>query len=44
MFNYPATVKYDEDTECYEIAYNDFSELQGVAYAEEDIELDASEI
>ncbi len=43
MFNYPATVEYDEDTECYEITYNDFSELQGVAYAEEDIELDASD-
>nr|WP_314265449.1 hypothetical protein [uncultured Moellerella sp.] len=43
MFKYPASVEFDEETDSYEISYRDFPDLQGTAYAEEDIELDASD-
>lgn len=43
MFNYLATVEFDEETNSYEISFADFPEIQGVAYCEEDIELEASE-
>lgn len=43
MFTYPASVSYNEDSESYEISFPDFPTLPSVAYAEEDIELEACE-
>ncbi|EKT58544.1 hypothetical protein [Providencia sneebia] len=43
MFNYLATVDYDEETDCYEISFPDFPDIQGVAYSEENIEMEAAE-
>ncbi|EMK5833875.1 hypothetical protein [uncultured Citrobacter sp.] len=41
MFNYPATVAFDEDTGQYVIEYRDFSNLHSVALSEDDVELEA---
>ncbi|MTD26241.1 hypothetical protein [Erwinia sorbitola] len=41
MFKYPASVSYDEETQSYEISFPDFDTLSSVAFAEEDIELEA---
>lgn len=43
MFNYFATVDFDEETNSYEISFVDFPDIQGVAYCEEDIELEAAD-
>lgn len=43
MFNYLATVDFDEETNSYEISFVDFPDIQGVAYCEEDIELEAAD-
>ncbi|MEQ4624906.1 MULTISPECIES: hypothetical protein [Providencia] len=43
MFNYLATVEFDEETDCYEISFVDFPDIEGTAYCEEDIELEATE-
>lgn len=44
MFNYPATSHFDEESETYEITYRDFDNIHAVAYTEDDIELEASDI
>ena len=44
MFNYQATVDFIEEENVYEINFSDFSELQGVSYCKEDVELEAQEI
>ena len=44
MFNYPATFHFDEESETYEITYRDFDNIHAVAYTEDDIELEASDI
>ncbi|WP_275349238.1 hypothetical protein [Proteus mirabilis] len=44
MFNYPATSHFDEKSETYEITYRDFDNIHAVAYTEDDIELEASDI
>ena len=44
MFNYPATSHFDEESETYEITYRDFYNIHAVAYTEDDIELEASDI
>ena len=44
MFNYPATSHFDEESETYEITYRDFDNIPAVAYTEDDIELEASDI
>lgn len=43
MFNYPATVSIDEETEQYEISFRDFDAASTIALNEDDIELDACE-
>ena len=44
MFNYPATSHFDEESETYEITYRDFDNINAVAYKEDDIELEDSDI
>lgn len=44
MFNYPAVAHFDEESETYEITYRDFDNIHAVAYTEDDIELEASDI
>ncbi|HCS1002167.1 TPA: hypothetical protein NZK02_003588 [Proteus mirabilis] len=44
MFNYLATSHFDEESETYEITYRDFDNIHAVAYTEDDIELEASDI
>ena len=44
MFNYPATSHFDEESETYEITYRDFDNIHAVAYTEDDIELETSDI
>ncbi|MBI6474284.1 hypothetical protein JEO92_17680 [Proteus mirabilis] len=44
MFYYPATSHFDEESETYEITYRDFDNIHAVAYTEDDIELEASDI
>lgn len=44
MFNYPAVASFDEESETYEISYRDFENIHAVAYTEDDIELEASDI
>lgn len=44
MFNYPAIAQFDEESETYEITYRDFDNIHAVAYTEDDIELEASDI
>lgn len=44
MFNYPAVAQFDEESETYEITYRDFDNVEAVAYTEDDIELEASDI
>ncbi|MCT0125560.1 hypothetical protein KUA00_11100 [Proteus mirabilis] len=44
MFNYTATSHFDEESETYEITYRDFDNIHAVAYTEDDIELEASDI
>ncbi|MBG3014664.1 hypothetical protein [Proteus faecis] len=44
MFNYPAIAHFDEESETYEITYRDFDNIHAVAYTEDDIELEASDI
>lgn len=44
MFNYPATTHFDDESETYEITYRDFDNVEAVAYSEDDIELEASDI
>ncbi|OAT21579.1 hypothetical protein [Proteus myxofaciens] len=44
MFNYPAVASFDEESETYEITYRDFDNVHAVAYTEDDIELEASDI
>ncbi|QNH64442.1 hypothetical protein H7F13_10310 [Proteus vulgaris] len=44
MFNYPAIAQFDEESETYEITYRDFNNIHAVAYTEDDIELEASDI
>ncbi|HCT1990085.1 TPA: hypothetical protein OUC50_001246 [Proteus mirabilis] len=44
MFNYPATSHFDEESETYEITYRDFDNIHALAYTEDDIELEASDI
>lgn len=44
MLNYPATSHFDEESETYEITYRDFDNIHAVAYTEDDIELEASDI
>lgn len=44
MFNYPATSHFDKESETYEITYRDFDNIHAVAYTEDDIELEASDI
>ena len=44
MFKYPATSHFDEESETYEITYRDFDNIHAVAYTEDDIELEASDI
>ncbi|EMD5788595.1 hypothetical protein [Proteus mirabilis] len=44
MFNYPATSHFDEESETYEITYRNFDNIHAVAYTEDDIELEASDI
>ncbi|HEK0656741.1 MAG: hypothetical protein ACLTQE_12960 [Proteus mirabilis] len=44
MFNYPATSHFDEESGTYEITYRDFDNIHAVAYTEDDIELEASDI
>lgn len=44
MFNYPAVAHFDKESETYEITYRDFDNIHAVAYTEDDIELEASDI
>ncbi|MEQ4923651.1 hypothetical protein [Proteus hauseri] len=44
MFKYPAVASFDEESETYEITYRDFENIHAVAYTEDDIELEASDI
>ena len=44
MFSYPAVAHFDEESETYEITYRDFDNIHAVAYTEDDIELEASDI
>lgn len=44
MFNYPAVAHFDEESETYEITYRDFDNIHAVAYTEDNIELEASDI
>ncbi|ENQ1016997.1 hypothetical protein ACSSEV_001697 [Proteus mirabilis] len=44
MFNYPTTSHFDEESETYEITYRDFDNIHAVAYTEDDIELETSDI
>lgn len=44
MFSYPAVAHYDDESETYEITYRDFDNIHAVAYTEDDIELEASDI
>lgn len=44
MFNYPAIACFDEESETFEITFRDFDNIHAVAYTEDDIELEASDI
>lgn len=43
MFNYFTRFTFDEDTEVFEISFRDFNNAQTVAYADDEIELQAAD-
>lgn len=43
MYNYPASISYDESAACFEISFRDIKNLHSVAYSEDDIELQAKD-